>query len=161
MNEGHIPQFDKPTTVYSNPSDTFVAGFIGSPSMNFFEGQIIKKKEAYFFENEQLSLPIPKNLEKEIQIGLDKEIVLGIRPEEIVDHEKAIRKNYTDNKTTAKIEFAELLGSRTYIHAQIKGCQFLATVDPRYEVKLGASIDLGFNLKHLHLFDKTTKKALI
>jgi len=160
MNDGMIKQFDKPLRVYEQPQNTFVAGFIGSPSMNFFEGVIKNKKGIYIFENNDFTLTLPKELEKKLKKAVNKEVVLGVRPEEIVDYKKAQRKKYSDQKITAKIEFAELLGAQTYLHVSIDG-QFLVEVDPSYEFKLGQEIDLGIRLTNMHLFDRATQHVII
>lgn len=165
MNEGIIQQFDKATNVYSKPKNTFVAGFIGSPSMNFFEGKINGSNNKYSFQSSGFELKLPQFLNKEIKKTKGKNVVLGVRPEDIVDYDKAIRKKYTTKedkgKVEAKIDFAEVLGAQTYLHVYIDGLKFIAEVDPSYEVKLNSNIDLGFNLKNMHLFDKTTKKVII
>lgn len=160
MNDGIIKQIDKPMKVYENPQNTFVAGFIGSPAMNFFDGIIREKKGIFIFENKDFALNLPKELSKEFKNVVNKEVILGVRPEDIVDYTKALRKKYTDQKITAKIEFAELLGAQTYLHVSIQG-SFLAEVDPGFEFKLGQEIDLGVRLTKMHLFEKATSNAII
>ncbi len=161
MDEGEIKQFDKPLKVYAKPQNTFVAGFIGSPSMNFFDGVIVKNKTGYNFENDSFKLTIPTDLSDEVKPYVGKEVTLGVRPEDIVDYVKAVRKKYTDEKVVAKIDFAELLGPQTFLHMSIGKAKFLAEVDPSFDFKLGQTIELGFYLKNMHLFDQKTKSALI
>jgi len=161
MNDGEIQQFDSPLKVYAKPETTFVAGFIGSPSMNFFEGMIIDTKGTYYFESDSFKLSIPKELYSELKGLAGKHVTLGVRPEDIVDFKKAVRKNYTNEKVSAKIDFAELLGPQTFLHMSIGKIKFLSEVDPNFEFKIGQSIELGFYLKNMHLFDTVTKKAII
>ncbi len=161
MNDGVIQQFDEPMKVYSHPSNTYVAGFIGSPSMNFFDGIIKKNGADYTFEANGFELQLPKNLEKYFKDVVGVEVTLGVRPEDIVDYVKAVRKNYTHEKVMGNIEFAELLGSQTFVHIKIGDKLVMGEVDPSYLVSLGAEIELGFNLKNMYLFDKQTQKAII
>jgi multiple sugar transport system ATP-binding protein len=161
MDEGIVQQFDAPLRVYTKPRTTFVAGFIGSPSMNFFEGTIIKTKKGMAFQNSNFELTIPTDLTDEFKKFLGMDVTLGVRPEDIVDYQKAVRKMYTEEKVVAKVDFAELLGPQTFLHCSIGKAKFLAEVDPAFSFKLGQKIELGFYLKNLHLFDTKTKLALI
>ena len=161
MHEGDIQQFDKPLQVYSHPQNIFVAGFIGSPSMNFFKGIISEKKGVYTFESTGFQLTLPATLASSLKAVVGKDVTLGVRPEDIVDFDKAVRKKYTDEKVVAKVEFAELLGAQTFLHVSIGKSNFLAEVDPSFDVKLGQNVELGFYLKNMHLFDTETKQAII
>ncbi|MDD4527425.1 MAG: ABC transporter ATP-binding protein [Candidatus Margulisbacteria bacterium] len=161
MNDGVIQQLEEPMKVYSHPSNIYVAGFIGSPSMNFFDGVVKKKGADYTFLANGFELQLPKTLEKLLKgvVGID--VVLGVRPEDIVDYEKAVRKNYAKEKVYGNIEFAELLGAQTFVHVKIGDKMVMCEVDPSFVVALGAEIELGFNLKNMYLFDKATNKAII
>ncbi len=161
MNDGVIQQFEEPMKVYSQPSNTYVAGFIGSPAMNFFDGNIKKKGTEYIFQANGFELQLPKTLEKSFKDAVGADVILGVRPEDIVDYEKAIRKNYTKEKVVGNIEFAELLGSQTFVHIKIGEKLVMGEVDPCFPISLGAEIELGFNLKNMYLFDKNTQKAII
>ncbi len=161
MDEGIIQQFDAPLNVYTKPRTTFVAGFIGSPSMNFFEGTIIKSKTGFTFQNADFELSLPATLADEFKKVVGTDVTLGVRPEDIVDYQKALRKKYTEEKVIAKIDFAELLGPQTFLHCSIGKAKFLAEVDPAFDFKLGQKVELGFYLKNLHLFDTKTRLALI
>lgn len=161
MHDGVIQQFDEPMKVYENPSNIYVAGFIGSPSMNFFDGIIKKKATEYFFQASGFELQLPKDLQKEYKELVEKEVVLGVRPEDIVDYKKAVRKYAVKEKVIGNVEFAELLGSQTIVHIKIGEKLVTGEVDPTYIVALGDEIELGFNLNNMHLFDKETQKAII
>lgn len=161
MNEGEIQQFDEPLKVYASPENTFVAGFIGSPSMNFFEGTVQKRKEQFYFESDAFKLTLPESLKKEFEEVKGRDVILGVRPEDIVDYQKAVRKKYTEEKVLAKLDFAELLGPQTFLHVSIGKTRFLAEVDPKFEFKLGQTIELGFYLSNMHLFDHNTRKSII
>ncbi|MDD5455489.1 MAG: sn-glycerol-3-phosphate ABC transporter ATP-binding protein UgpC [Candidatus Margulisbacteria bacterium] len=161
MNEGEIQQFDKPLEVYDKPNNTFVAGFIGSPSMNFFDGKVMERKGKFYFESSNFKLTLPDTLNDEFKKMGEIDVILGVRPEDIVDYQKALRKKYTEEKVEAKIDFAELLGPQTFLHLSIGGTKFLGEVDPAFDFKLGQTIELGFFLKNMHMFDSKTKMALI
>jgi len=161
MHDGYIQQFDEPMKVYRHPANTFVAGFIGSPSMNFFDGTVVKKAKDFAFKAEGFELDLPKELNATFKDNTNKPVVLGVRPEDIVDYEKAVRKEYTTQKVVGDIEFAELLGGQTFVHVKVADDLFMCEVDPSYNVALGAKINLGFHLHHLHLFDKETQAVII
>jgi multiple sugar transport system ATP-binding protein len=161
MHDGVIQQFDEPMKVYSHPSNTYVAGFIGSPSMNFFDGIINKKGTEFTFQANGFEVELPKTLEKYYKELVGKEVVLGVRPEDIVDYQKAVRKYAINEKVIGNIEFAELLGAQTFVHIKIGDKLVMGEVDPTYPVSLGAEIELGFNLKNMYLFDKLTQKTII
>jgi multiple sugar transport system ATP-binding protein len=161
MHDGVIQQFDEPMKVYSAPSNIYVAGFIGSPSMNFFDGVISKKKNDYIFQSDAFHLDLPTDLEEQYLKVEGKEVVLGLRPEDIVDYKKGVRKYNCTDKVVANIEFAELLGSQTFVHVVIGDKMILCEVDPTYPVVLGAKIDLGFNVQNMYLFDKETSLAIV
>ncbi len=161
MDKGIIHQVEAPISIYDRPANMFVAGFIGSPSMNFFNGMVEKKADKYFFDAGMFKLELPSELSKELESYRGIETTIGVRPEDIVDYEKAKRKKYTEQKIDARIDFGELLGSQTYLHVAIGTHKFVAEVDPHFAFSLGQTIELGFSLKKMNLFDTKTEARLI
>src|SRR5699024_100703 len=117
LKDGIIQQVGAPKEVYDNPENIFVGGFIGSPSMNFFNGKVV---DGWFHLGEDVRLKVPEGKMKTLreQDYLDKEVVLGIRPEEI--HEEPVFVQSTpDTKMTATVDVAELMGSETYLYSKV------------------------------------------
>jgi multiple sugar transport system ATP-binding protein len=154
LNGGHIQQVGTPAEVYRRPANIFVAGFIGSPTMNFVEGKLEKSGGYVYFKNESLKIMIP---EEHIPTAGDienKSVVLGIRPGNIhSEHSKT--KNYS-NEITATFEVSELLGHKKNIHLKLGGTKIVAIVNATFEQKPNVQIPIWFDLDYVHLFDKAT-----
>jgi multiple sugar transport system ATP-binding protein len=161
MDQGVIQQVEAPVKIYDKPANMFVGGFIGSPAMNFFDGIIEKKGANFFFDMGIAKLQLPSDLHKELDKYRGLETTIGVRPENIVDFEKAKRKKISEQMINAKLDFAERLGATTLIHATIGDSQFVGEVDPYYELELGQKLELGFDLSKMNLFDTKTKAVLI
>ncbi|EUJ33801.1 hypothetical protein MFLO_01185 [Listeria floridensis FSL S10-1187] len=157
MKDGVIQQVGSPKEVYDRPVNMFVAGFIGSPAMNFFEGRL----ENGSFVSEAFSIAVPEGKLKVLkEKGYDgKEIVFGIRPEDIHDEPLVIEANpgYTFE---AKTVVAELTGAEFMLHSQVGNQSFVARVDSRSEHESGETIKLAFEMSKGHFFDKDTEMSL-
>lgn len=150
MKDGIIQQVGAPKEVYDNPNNVFVGGFIGSPSMNFFSGKL---DEGYFVM-EDIKIKIPEGKMKTLRDNgyLNKDIVLGIRPEDIHD-EPLFLDSSPETKITAHIDVAELMGSESYLYSKVNGQDFIARVDSRTDIHSGESLTLALNMNHAHFFD--------
>ena len=157
---GQLQQLDVPLTVYEKPSNRFVAGFIGSPPMNFIKGTIGKKGEAYSFECESFKLDVPRDVDHLLEEYAGKEVVFGIRPEDIWDVPSSA---WIEHKYLAetKVDFRELMGSETYVYAKIGTTSLVARVGSFADSKPGTNFGLVFNLNKIHFFDPVTQKAII
>lgn len=154
MKDGVIQQVGSPKEVYEKPENIFVGGFIGSPAMNFFSGKI----DGGNFVTGDTKLAIPEGKLKVLKDqGYEgKEVVLGIRPEDVHDEPVFIEAS-PGSKFNAKIEVAELLGAETMLYTQLAGQEFVARVDSRSDIKAGQSLDLAFDLNKAHFFDVETE----
>lgn len=154
MKDGVIQQVGQPKEVYDYPDNVFVGGFIGSPAMNFITGGI----EGNTFVTGDVKIKIPegklKALDENGYIG--KEVILGIRPEDIHDEPLFIDSS-PDTKLTATIDVAELMGAETFLYSKINSQEFVARIDSRTDVAGGEKIDLAFNLNKAHFFDVDTE----
>ena len=159
MKDGYIQQVGAPKEIYDNPANVFVAGFIGTPPMNFINGKIDEKGVFITKDNEGvLNLPAYQ-LSKAKEAGLiGKEIILGIRPEHITDDEELFAKY--GSVLELKVDVAELLGASTNIYTQVSGYNVCAVVKPRNDLKMGQPIKLAFDMDKCHLFDIETEKCL-
>ena len=160
MKDGYVQQIGSPKEIYDNPHNVFVGGFIGTPPMNFIKGVV--NEEGYFtcggekVEYTELKVPEAKfNLLKELNY-VGKPIILGIRPEDILDKEEAFEK-YADSKVHVKVDVAELLGAETQIYAVLSGQNIVSKVPARIDIRMGNEIDLAFNMNKCHFFDAETE----
>jgi len=154
MKDGFIQQVGTPKEVYDNPENVFVGGFIGSPSMNFLHGKI--EGENFKIGNVTVQIPAGKlKVLKEKGYG-DKEIILGIRPEDIHD-ELLFIESSPNTKITATIDVAELLGAETILYSKIQEQDFVARVDSRTDLKNGQQVELAFDMNKCHFFDTETE----
>ena len=154
---GRIEQIGTPQEVYKNPVNKFVAGFVGSPAMNFIN--VTLKGDEIVAQD--LSLKVPEGALKVLrEKGYEgKKLIFGIRPEDI-NTEAAFLETFPDSVVHAKISVSELLGSESHLYCQVADNEFIAKVDARDYLKAGAGIDLGFDLNKAHFFDPETEKTV-
>ena len=154
---GRVEQIGTPQEVYKNPVNKFVAGFIGSPAMNFIN--VTLKGDEIVAQD--LSLKVPEGALKVLrEKGYEgKKLIFGIRPEDI-NTEAAFLETFPDSVVHAKISVSELLGSESHLYCQVADNEFIAKVDARDYLKAGAGIDLGFDLNKAHFFDPETEKTV-
>src|SRR5690625_3965012 len=157
MSEGEIQQVGAPKDVYDLPNNIFVGGFIGSPAMNFLNGKIDDK---YFVMND-IKILIPEGKLKVLreQDYVGKEVVLGIRPEDIHD-EPVFLDASPETKIDALIDVAELMGSETFLYSKVDSQDFVARVDSRTDVTNDDTIQLAFDLNNAHFFDAETEERI-
>jgi len=155
MKDGVIQQVGSPKEVYDNPVNMFVAGFIGSPAMNFFNGKL---EDGSFVLSSNVKVAVPdgkmKVLREKGYVG--KNIVLGIRPEDIHD-EPIFLDASPGSKIKATIDVSELTGAETMLYSQIEGQDFISRVDSRTEIRIGDKVELAFDMNKAHFFDTETE----
>ncbi|MRG84807.1 ABC transporter ATP-binding protein [Salinibacillus xinjiangensis] len=159
MKDGVIQQVGTPKEVYDVPNNIFVGGFIGSPAMNFINGTLTEDGHVKIGEEVQVKVPEGKLKQLKEQNYLGKEIVLGIRPEDIHD-EPVFIESTPETKLTASIDVAELMGSETIIYSKVEGQDFVARIDSRTDVNGGDQIDVAFDMNKAHFFDKETEERI-
>jgi ABC-type sugar transport systems, ATPase components len=163
MNEGKIMQVAEPLTLYHQPANLFVAGFIGSPPMNFFRGTLRRNGGVLtFFETNStatpLTLPLNDALARVAASHIDRDVIFGIRPENIHD---AISSTDTSAPTAeALIEVSEPMGSETYLHLSTGATSFIARVRPDRNFHANDRVQVRFDLTRAHLFDPASGQAL-
>jgi multiple sugar transport system ATP-binding protein len=162
MDSGIIQQCAPAITVYDQPANIFVGGFIGSPSMNFIKGRIVKSGRVYEFAAENFKLQLPKDLVTEYDRLLDKDLTLGIRPTDIYDKTALPWLHLEKEQPVAvKVDFSEKLGTENYVYVHTGGQQITARVDSHIECRENQDLDLYLNLKKMHIFDAVTQRVLI
>ncbi|MBQ1749502.1 MAG: sn-glycerol-3-phosphate ABC transporter ATP-binding protein UgpC [Lachnospiraceae bacterium] len=160
MKDGVVQQVDTPQNLYNAPCNLFVAGFIGSPQMNFLDAKITKEGSTVFatIDDAKLEVPAAKAKALEDQGYVGKTVVMGIRPEHLND--AAIDEHPTDNKITAKIRVYELLGAEVYLYFDFGGTQMTARVDPKTTAKMGEETTFTLDMNMAHFFDKETELTI-
>ena len=154
---GRVEQIGTPQEVYKNPVNKFVAGFIGSPAMNFINVKLIGDH----IVGDAFNLKVPEGALKVLkEKGYDgKELIFGIRPED-VNTEAAFLETFPESVVKATISVSELLGSESHLYCQVGDNEFIAKVDARDYLGTGETIELGFDLNKAHFFDKETEKTV-
>jgi multiple sugar transport system ATP-binding protein len=162
MKDGFIQQVDTPTALYDRPVNMFVAGFIGSPQMNFINVMIDKRGDDIYlkFGDNEIRLPEAKAKKLENSDYIGREVVMGIRPESIHDEDTFIQ-SMPDSIVTANVEVVEMLGSETLLHMYIGDVSVTARVNPRTKTRSGDVIKVAIDPTRVHLFDKDTEKTII
>lgn len=152
MNKGVLQQLDTPQQLYDKPQNLFVAGFIGSPAMNFFNMKIIKEGQDMFVQNAAQKIKIPAD--KQAQLGnlVGRDVIFGIRPEDIHNPEFA-PSNIQGEPIDAKVDVTELMGNEIFVYLVDSASSFVARVDPRSRYKVGDMIKLTLNMGNFHIFD--------
>jgi multiple sugar transport system ATP-binding protein len=159
MNLGAIQQVGTPQELYDRPRNLFVAGFIGSPAMNFFDGTIIRKESGLAIDTGSFWLPVPKEKEAQLSSYMGKKLTLGIRPENIhaADFTPMGIRGF---KVEAEVEVTESLGNEEILYLSRDGKQFLARVDPRTDARPGLTIQVAMDIDRLHTFDPETGESI-
>ncbi|MCX6135691.1 MAG: sn-glycerol-3-phosphate ABC transporter ATP-binding protein UgpC [Ignavibacteriales bacterium] len=162
MKDGFVQQIESPMKIYANPVNKFVAGFIGSPAMNFFEGSIEKGTSLTFIEKPGgLRVPIQKKDQGHLKAYIGKDLILGLRPEQIsIAGSAAASGSRTKAKVT--VEVVEPMGNETYVYFSTRkdGPQFVARVTTTKEPAVGKPLDLFFDMGRAHFFDRETEKTI-
>ena len=162
MKDGFIQQVDTPQALYSTPCNMFVAGFIGSPQMNFTDVKIDRQSDGVYllFGDHKIKLPEGKAKHLEDSGFKGDEAIMGIRPEDIHDEELFLSSS-PDTIIDAHVQVTELMGAETYLYLTIAGKQYTARVNPRTTAKPSDDIKVAFDATKIHLFDKETEKTII
>lgn len=158
MNNGVIQQVGVPKEVYEKPENVFVGGFIGSPAMNFFKGQLLDGKIQ--IGHVSISIPESKMMCLRRRGYLNKDIIMGIRPEDF-DGARVSPEISTGSIINVKIEVTEMLGAETLIYSQLSGQSFIARLDARTNiVKQGQVLTLTINMNKAHFFNDQTENRI-
>src|SRR5579884_4254406 len=161
LRDGILQQLDTPQALYDRPANMFVAGFIGSPSMNFFPGVITSDGDGSLWANfagQKLRIPAERAVGLAGQNG--REVIFGIRPEDIYARSEGAPQG-SDTIGRAQVEVVEPLGGEQYVYFLSNGEEFTARMDARTKATPGEVMELVFDTTKLHVFDKQTERALI
>ncbi len=160
MKDGKIQQCAEPITVYDHPANKFVAGFVGSPPINFMDGRIIQKERKYYFDEGKFQVKIVEEMYQVIAPYAGKEITFGIRAEDIYD-KLFTSLSSPDNTIRAVCEVIEPMGSEVYLYLTTGRHSFIARVGAHDRPEVNRDMDLVLDMSKVHFFDKETEKTII
>lgn len=159
MRDGVVQQVDTPMQLYEQPKNQFVAGFVGSPAMNFIPATLSKDGTGLFVERQGLRLKIPEERALPVESWAGKEVVFGIRPEDIYD--KMFSKGSTpENTLEAVVDVYEPMGSEVYLYLTIGDQTLVARVNPHTKAQVGQKIEVVFDMGKMQAFDPSTEQSL-
>lgn len=164
MKDGYIQQVESPQNLYDQPANKFVAGFIGSPAMNFFDATLVKEGDKVYarFGENKILIPQGKIAKLTDSSYVGKEVIMGIRPDDIHE-EELFMQNFPENVVSAYVELIEKLGFETLLYLTISGKEedVVARVDPRSTVMMNDTVKLVLDPNRIHLFDKETEVSIL
>ncbi|MEA3335107.1 MAG: sn-glycerol-3-phosphate ABC transporter ATP-binding protein UgpC [Chloroflexota bacterium] len=159
LKDGILQQIDAPQQLYDHPDNVFVAGFIGSPSMNFFDSTLVEADGKWYVDSGTFRLDVaPKHLDL-VKKNKGNEVIFGIRPEDIQTREYA-PPGITPSFMTATVDVTELMGNEIFAYLLTGNKSFVARLDPRSTAVVGETLDLVVNMDNMHLFDPKTEIRL-
>ncbi|MBU1061230.1 MAG: sn-glycerol-3-phosphate ABC transporter ATP-binding protein UgpC [Candidatus Omnitrophica bacterium] len=160
MKDGLIQQVADPITLYDKPVNKFVAGFIGSPPMNFTDGTIIKKDGKFFFRENGFTVKIVEDMYDKMSSYQDREVTFGIRPEDLYD-KLFVQEASSDNTVKAVVEIVEPMGAEVFLYISVSNSSLIARVGGHDRPEVGQDLDLVFDMSKAHFFDKDTEKTIV
>lgn len=160
LQDGILQQLEAPQTLYDEPSNMFVAGFIGSPAMNFFDAKVTGTADSMFVDGGSFKVRVPSDKVEPLVKFIGQDIVFGVRPEDIAER-ATISTPPPDTSLTVKVDVVEPMGSEQYVYLLTGESQFIARMDARSPIKAGQSLDVTLAMEHMHAFDRQTQMAIV
>ena len=154
MKDGHIQQVDTPQRLFNFPANVFVAGFIGSPQMYFINSKVVKYENKYFIEFSGSLMSVPQRFMNKIKDYENKEVIMGVRPEDIIIEEKS--------EVRASVDIMEVMGSEAYVYLKLNdGSKLIAKTGSGVNFNVGDEVGIKANPDKIHIFDKETEKSIL
>jgi len=159
INKGILQQIDTPQTLYDMPANLFVAGFIGSPAMNFFSARLVKDGENLFIDAGNFKVMIPDGRTSVYMPYNGKDVIFGIRPEDIHNPEFA-PPGISAQPVDSVVDVTELMGNEIFVYLKSGDHNFVARVDPRSRYNINDNVQVVFNMENMHIFDRESEVAI-
>jgi multiple sugar transport system ATP-binding protein len=159
LRDGVLQQVDTPQRLYDLPNNVFVAGFMGSPAMNFFDATLVEEDGTMYADCKDFRVAIPDESTGPYKSLLGKEVVMGLRPEHVHDPEYP-PPGILPAMVEAKVEITELMGNEINVFFTTDHTDFMGRFDPRTKVSVGMTKRAAFDMSRIHVFDKQTEKAI-
>jgi multiple sugar transport system ATP-binding protein len=159
LSAGELQQIDTPFNLYHNPRNLFVAGFIGSPAMNFFDATLKPDDGTLTADTGAFTLTIPANIADIYRDHAGQKVILGIRPEDIhdIDYQPP---GITPAKVEANVDVVEQMGNEMVVYLEADGKTFISRMDPRTQARVGNRMGVTFNVDNVHIFDANNELSL-
>jgi multiple sugar transport system ATP-binding protein len=159
INKGLLQQIDTPQTLYDRPNNLFVAGFIGSPAMNFFASQLVREGDKLYVDGGSFKVQVPADRIATYAPLVGKPVIFGIRPEDIHNPDFA-PPGITAQPVQSIVDVTELMGNEIFVYLKSGEHNFVARVDPRSRYKIDDEVPIVFNMDNMQIFDKETEQAV-
>ena len=159
ISKGILQQVDTPQQLYNYPTNLFVAGFIGSPAMNFFPAALRQDDGILIVDAKGFSLQVPEERVKSYLPAVGRNVIFGVRPEDIYNPEFA-SPGIIAQPVEATVDVVELMGNEVFVYLRNAEHNFVARIDPRSSYHMGEKTQMVFNMANMHLFDAETEKAI-
>jgi multiple sugar transport system ATP-binding protein len=159
INKGVLQQLDTPQNLYDHPNNLFVAGFIGSPAMNFFPGTIRAENGKLCVDTGDFVVAIPAKRAAPYEKAVGKDVIFGIRPENIHDS-SFVPPNIDAESVKVKVDVTELMGNEIFLYLVSGKNTFVSRVDPRSSLRVGQEATVAFDMDSIHVFDSATEEAI-
>ncbi|NOZ50497.1 MAG: ABC transporter ATP-binding protein [Chloroflexi bacterium] len=162
LKDGILQQVASPQMLYDHPDNVFVAGFIGSPSMNFFDATLVEQPDTgkMVVDSGSFRLEIPAHQTSDLQPYKGQQIIFGIRPEDIHSAELT-PPGVIPARLSATVDVTELMGNEIFVYGLTGSKPFIARVDPRTQVRPGDDIEFNVNMANMHIFDPKTELGIL
>ena len=156
LNAGELQQVDTPFNLYHNPRNLFVAGFIGSPAMNFFDAELSSTDGRMMVQTSSFSLPIPASKAEPFRGQVGKRVIVGVRPEDIhdIDYQPG---GITPAIVETNVDVVEQMGNEIILYLEEGGKTIIARTDPRTQARVGQRLTVALNMENVHIFDADTE----
>ena len=152
MRAGVIQQLDTPQQLYDKPANVFVAGFIGSPAMNFFNARLKRADGKLMISTKNFTVAVPADRHASYEKFVGKDVIFGIRPDDIHDPAYAPGGIQAEPVIT-KVNVTELMGNEIFVYMQSGDTEFVGRIDPRSKIQVGDKPQMVFNMGNMHLFE--------
>jgi len=159
INRGLLQQVDTPQVLYDRPDNLFVAGFIGSPAMNFFKSKLVRGDGKFYVDGGSFKVEVPASRYDAYSKYLDKPVIMGIRPEDIQDPQY-LPPEILPQPVDGMVDVTELMGNEVQLYLTSGEHSFVARVDPRTKARMGERLLVVFNMGNMHLFDPETEESI-
>ena len=160
MNQGALQQSGAPLEVYHHPTNRFVAGFIGSPAMNFIDATLVREAQTYWIATEGFKVKLPEAFHARVDSYAGRPVVFGVRPEDMAARDAAAGEGA--NWLTARAEVVETLGAETFVHLSCGPHSIVARMEtPERPLTVGQMLVVELKMTRTHLFDKETSQTIV
>jgi multiple sugar transport system ATP-binding protein len=161
MHQGALQQTGAPMEVYRKPASLFVAGFIGSPAMNFIEARLIREGDAWWIDAGEFRLRAPEAFNARLEPHAGRSVIFGVRPEDMTAHDPAAAAGGR-NTLTARADVVETLGAEIFVHLTCGALAIVARMEaPEQPLTEGQTVDVDLKMLKTHVFDKATSQTIV